>query len=271
MSLDFAALWGTIQGLSIQGRVAMVGIAIALVVERARPIERRHTWAGRTRNVIYTIAFFVIGDRLIGLMLTAYTPRFTGRLDPSIGGRIVWVVSYLLIWDLVYYWYHRAQHRWQWLWAIHELHHSDTEVNVTTSLRTHPIEKPIQLVLLIYLPLTILGVEPSALVWAFTVGMVWEAFAHVNVRLNLGLLTPVLCGPLVHRVHHSREPRHRDTNFAQYFTFYDVLFGTYRAPTPGEVPDTGTDDLRSNAFVVSALLRPFRLWGRQLAAPLTRR
>ncbi|HEX5846775.1 MAG TPA: sterol desaturase family protein, partial [Rhodoplanes sp.] len=38
----------------------------------------------------------------------------------------------LLTFDFFYYWFHRAQHEWPWLWQVHKLHHSDRALNVTS-------------------------------------------------------------------------------------------------------------------------------------------
>ena len=45
---------------------------------------------------------------------------------------IAWVslVLYLLIFDVLDYFYHRAQHRFAWLWALHALHHSQRQMTM---------------------------------------------------------------------------------------------------------------------------------------------
>ena len=46
----------------------------------------------------------------------------------------------LLVMDIAKYFEHRAMHGVPWLWRIHRTHHSDSEMDVTTSLRFHPLE-----------------------------------------------------------------------------------------------------------------------------------
>jgi sterol desaturase/sphingolipid hydroxylase (fatty acid hydroxylase superfamily) len=41
---------------------------------------------------------------------------------------------------LLQYAVHRCQHAVPFLWRFHALHHSDPDVDVTTSVRHHPIE-----------------------------------------------------------------------------------------------------------------------------------
>jgi hypothetical protein len=92
-------------------------------------------------------------------------------------------------------------------------------------------------------------------------------FSHANLRLSLGPLESLVCGPQVHRIHHSRLPAHRDRNFAQYFPFLDRLFGTYHAPAAGEFPPTGVPGLASDAPIGTALMRPFRIWTSRAGPP----
>ena len=90
--------------------------------------------------------------------------------------------------------------------------------------------------------------------------MFFLVFGHANLRVELGAWSVVVCGPQVHRIHHSRLPEHADRNFAQIFPWIDRLFGTYHAPCAGEFPPTGTRELASDAPVPAALARPFRIW-----------
>ena len=71
---------------------------------------------------------------------------------------------------------------------------------------------------------------------------IYPKFYHANVRLNLGPLRYILVTPQSHRVHHSREPEHRDKNFGFIFCIWDRIFGTQ--VTDAEVyPETGIEDV----------------------------
>jgi sterol desaturase/sphingolipid hydroxylase (fatty acid hydroxylase superfamily) len=179
----------------------------------------------------------------------------------SLARSLLLVAAYVAVADFVFYWYHRAQHRFSFLWALHELHHADTELNATTSFRTFWLEYPVQALVVSVPTLILLGIDRTAAVIFPLVQTVILMFTHWNVRLRLGPLTPVFCGPQLHRIHHSRLPQHRDTNFSQVLPVFDVLFGTYCAPGRDEFPPTGTDDLASDASVARVLVqRPLELW-----------
>jgi len=159
--------------------------------------------------------------------------------------------------DFFYYWTHRAQHRFAPLWRIHELHHSDPSFNVTTTLRVHWLEDLMKLATVL-IPASLLVQAPAGvplvLGW---IGAAWLFFIHANARISFGPLNRVLVSPAVHRVHHSVQPEHHDKNFAAYFSFWDVLFGTYAAPSAGQWPAVGTAGTPP-ATVWAAQWRPFR-------------
>ncbi len=74
----------------------------------------------------------------------------------------------------------------------------------------------------------------------------------------------MVCGPQVHRIHHSTRREHRDRNFAQYFPFLDRVFGSYYTPARHEFPPTGAPELASDASIGHALVQPFRIWAVEL-------
>ena len=64
-------------------------------------------------------------------------------------------------------------------------------------------------------------------------------FIHSNTRVNLGWANRIVTDNRFHRVHHSIEERHFDTNFGERTTIWDQLFGTAYFPEPDEWPATG--------------------------------
>jgi sterol desaturase/sphingolipid hydroxylase (fatty acid hydroxylase superfamily) len=240
---------------------ALGAIALLTLLEQIRPAEPGQGWRGRARNLVFLVQFKVLGLAALAAWI-AFGPTFRPlRLEPDPVWAFALVGLNLLAIDLCYYVYHRAQHRFRFLWALHELHHADSELNATSSYRTYWLEVPVQTILVTtptVLLFGALGPEHGRLV--LTGSLFFLIFSHSNLRLELGPLTGWLVGPQVHRIHHSRLPGHRDRNFAQYFAFLDRLFGTWRAPAAGEFPPTGADDLASDAPLGTVLARPFRIW-----------
>jgi sterol desaturase/sphingolipid hydroxylase (fatty acid hydroxylase superfamily) len=130
---------------------------------------------------------------------------------------------------LVAYWTHRAMHAAPLFWRVHRVHHADTFVDVSTSLRHHPVE------LLVTAPATatvilLTGAPVSVVLASETFLVAATLWGHADIRLPHRLdraLGLVLVTPRLHRVHHSPERRFHDSNYGDTFTLWDRLFGTF--------------------------------------------
>jgi sterol desaturase/sphingolipid hydroxylase (fatty acid hydroxylase superfamily) len=160
--------------------------------------------------------------------------------------------------DLAVYLQHRVFHAVPALWRLHRVHHADLELDATTGLRFHPIEILLSMAIKIA-AVAALG-APAAAVLAFEVLLNAGAlFSHANLALPRGLdavLRAVLVTPAMHRVHHSVVRAETDSNFGFCLSWWDRLFGTYRA-APAAGPDRVTIGLE--AFRDPAELRLDRL------------
>jgi sterol desaturase/sphingolipid hydroxylase (fatty acid hydroxylase superfamily) len=116
-------------------------------------------------------------------------------------------------------------------------------MSLFTANRTHPIDALIDVFVLL-LPFFILfpsftAQASNVLILGLAKG--WsERFQHTNVRTNLGPLRWFLVTPQSHRVHHSTEPEHWNSNYASFFA-WDRLFGTQHADVTS-YPTTGIND-----------------------------
>ena len=68
----------------------------------------------------------------------------------GLGNRVAvpWLVTVallLLAQTFIAYWVHRTMHRVPVLWRVHRVHHADSAVDVSTSLRNHPLELVVSL------------------------------------------------------------------------------------------------------------------------------
>ena len=63
------------------------------------------------------------------------------ELLPRIGAPawVQWMLTFAVL-DGTAYVLHRLSHSVPWLWRLHAVHHSDTEVDATTCYRHHPLE-----------------------------------------------------------------------------------------------------------------------------------
>lgn len=223
-------------------------------------VEKRHTISNRLVNIFYGCLLFLSGVFIVGFMysLIPLQPRQLG--DRGIIVSILMAFLYLLLSDFFFYWYHRAQHTFKYLWVLHELHHSDTELNVTTSMRTYWLDRPLQ-ALAISMPISyILGIDAIGIKIYLVMFTVWLFFTHANLRIRFGPLTRIFCGPQLHRIHHSNLPEHQGKNIAQFFPVFDIIFGTYYHPGYNEFPPTGLIEKGTDTSILSAIIKPFTVW-----------
>jgi sterol desaturase/sphingolipid hydroxylase (fatty acid hydroxylase superfamily) len=169
-----------------------------------------------------------------------------GDQQPGLAASIIAILCYLLLSDFFYYWFHRLQHT-RLLWSQHRLHHSDKHLNVLTTHRHHWLEEPLRVMIMILPMSLIFEIRTVHLVVLTIIITQWVYLLHANLRLSFGPLTSIIAGPQYHRIHHSIEAGHRNKNFATYFPVWDILFGTYYRPAPGEFPATGVQGTVSEA------------------------
>jgi sterol desaturase/sphingolipid hydroxylase (fatty acid hydroxylase superfamily) len=143
----------------------------------------------------------------------------------------VWleVALTLAVLDFAIWAQHVASHKIPALWRLHQVHHADRDLDVTTAIRFHPIEIALSMALKIGL-VYLLGADPWA-VLAFEVILNGCAmFNHANVRLPKPVdaaLRLVIVTPDMHRVHHSIRRAEHDANYGFNLSVWDRLFGVY--------------------------------------------
>jgi sterol desaturase/sphingolipid hydroxylase (fatty acid hydroxylase superfamily) len=195
------------------------------VLERLFPaVERKATKEWRF-NLSVSLLYMVVGaiaavvGDLIGqkLRLGLHGGLISLKLGKTggLGRDIAATLLSLLVFDFFYYWWHRSEHTYPGLWAIHKLHHLDPGINVSTNLRHHWLED-VGRIPMITIPMAILfDLSPragGAVGFAFSA---WTFLIHANLKLSLGPLSWLVDGPQVHRIHHSQLPQHFDRNFPQ--------------------------------------------------------
>jgi sterol desaturase/sphingolipid hydroxylase (fatty acid hydroxylase superfamily) len=138
------------------------------------------------------------------------------------------VAGFLLL-DLMYYAVHRCEHAVPVFWRIHALHHSDPDVDATTSLRHHPVEYLLTSVVY-WLAVLVLDIPLGVVLSHGLAVFGTAAVQHGNIRLPEWVergLRPVLVTVDMHRVHHSVVFEQANSNYGAVLSIWDRLFGTY--------------------------------------------
>ena len=210
------------------------GVALVMLIEsmsplRAEPKAPLMRWLSNLALSVvgYTFLFSIASlvsiliARIMGLEEVGLLHRFEMGYIPSF-------ILTLLCLEFIGYWLHRVSHSMPMLWRIHAVHHSDVEMDATTSLRHHPLEHVISA--LVFVPALIaLGPDPLVLLGYNVLHAAVSALNHGNYSLGQSadrVLRLFIVTPDFHRVHHSSEQRYTDSNYASILPMFDCLFRT---------------------------------------------
>ncbi len=218
---------------NVKWRLSMVPIVVLcaallmILAERLRPGRvwpNVKGWLGRAWVVSVLQGLVVVA---FGATLDAYLVqhRLFARPDEA---ALVWpgLVGYLAV-TFVFYWWHRARHRWDVLWRyLHQFHHSPQRLEVITAFYKHPAELVSNGVISGLVLYQLCGLSASQATVALTLCGLGELFYHWNVR------TPRWVGFLIQRpemhCEHHREGVH-GSNYGD-LPLWDLLFGNFYNP-----------------------------------------
>jgi sterol desaturase/sphingolipid hydroxylase (fatty acid hydroxylase superfamily) len=226
--------------------------------EYVAPVKR-YSLQSRIPGFVYTAISAAAATLFLFLMVSAW--RMLG-VDPILAlpikgwtGDLVSITLAVLFQDFIAYWNHRFQHRF--LWPIHAVHHSQTELHAANSY-AHFTERGLRF-LLFAIPLSLIHFNFAAVPYVVTVLRgVLERYIHSPTKIHFGPLATVFVDNRYHRIHHSLEPQHFEKNFGILFSFWDRMFGTAWEPRAGEWPETGVDGVPPPTSVADYVLFPLR-------------
>ncbi|WP_193193964.1 sterol desaturase family protein [Nostoc sp. MG11] len=139
-----------------------------------------------------------------------------------------WILALLIV-DLSYYWLHRTEHRVRLFWMNHNVHHSSTDFNLSTSVRQGWFDDFTLWTLLI--PAVYFGFNPLQCILAGQIVALYQIWVHNQKVGKLGFLDGILNTPSLHRVHHGSNQKYIDKNYGGILIIWDRLFGTYEPET----------------------------------------
>lgn len=180
-----------------------------------------------------------------------------------------WVLA-LLLYDLCYYWYHRAGHEVALLWAAHVVHHQSQHYNLSTALRQTSSGAFVSWIF--YLPMAVLGVPPLLFGIVALVDLLYQFWVHTEQVGKLGWFDRVFCSPSNHRVHHAVNEPYINRNYGGLLVVWDRMFGSFQEEHEKCIYGTRSqlnswDPLWANAEVYVALAKASwrtRHWGDKL-------
>lgn len=171
------------------------------------------------------------------------------------------VVLTIIFLDAVTYFWHRAYHQIPMMWRMHRVHHSDLDLDVTSSGRFHLAEMLLSAVFRLIV-IALMGASFASVVIFEIIFGVLNQLEHANVHFPKPIetwLRRVIVTPDMHRIHHSQEKTHTNSNYSTIFSWWDRIFGTYRFGENQELLVIGLPEYanRSDVNLDKVLIMPF--------------
>ena len=227
---------------------ALFALTELLTPKRKGSMQRKRRWI---TNLLLTTLNIIVMSLLpvtfFGVAIWAKEKGF-GVFNQVTLPLFVLVVGTLLFRGFISFSTHYLMHKVPPLWRLHQVHHLDTEMDITTTVRFHPLEFLAALIPGVSL-VVVFGLSP----WVLLLYEVFDAaitlFSHANIRLPGRVdrvLRYIIATPDLHRVHHSSWQPETDSNFSAVFPIWDIIFRTFRTETrmPQETMELGLEEVR---------------------------
>jgi alkylglycerol monooxygenase len=158
---------------------------------------------------------------------------------------ITYVVAFIVL-DFAGYTVHALDHRVNFFWNSHIVHHSSEEFNLACALR-QSISVFVRLFVILLLPAAVLGVPAKVIAVVAPLHLFAQFWYHTRHINKMGWLEKIIVTPSHHRVHHAINPEYMDKNYGQIFIVWDKWFGTFQEELKEVTP-------------VYGVTRPVRTW-----------
>ena len=221
----------------LAGPVVIGFVVVVSSIEQLWPAQRRPLLArGHLLDLGYLLFYALLVVPLVVLIGAGFASLLAGAAPwlvlpqmPAVP-RWCFVALAVLGIDAVDWLAHFGNHRVTALWRLHAVHHSQEELSILTTYRTHPLVH----VSFLISAIPILAVESNTATPAavLTVYACLGALPHANVRWTYGKLGRIMISRAYHRIHHSATGR-LDINLGTVFPFWDMLSRRAVFPQPG--------------------------------------
>jgi sterol desaturase/sphingolipid hydroxylase (fatty acid hydroxylase superfamily) len=176
---------------------------------------------------------YLLWGGLISYWLSFSAPWFSTLWPPNWQANITaqpwWLqaTEVVLLSDFLIYWGHRFQHKYEFLWRFHKVHHSAPHLDWLAAHREHPIDT-IYTITIINLPALLFNFSLADISLLIAFRGIWAIYIHSNVRFPLKGLRLFIGAPELHHWHHDKD---KDAgNYANLSPLMDLIFGTYVCP-----------------------------------------
>jgi sterol desaturase/sphingolipid hydroxylase (fatty acid hydroxylase superfamily) len=216
-----------------------IGAAVLFMVERIAPLRRSRARLGQRLFVNVAISGLALGTsaavvRPAALASLAWSSEHGSGLVQLVEAPALRLVATFLLMDLSFYYWHQLNHRIPFLWRLHNVHHVDPDLDVSTSIRFHIGEIALSAGFRL-VQILIIGPTLAAYLVYEIVFIASTLFHHSNIRLPVRverILNTLLVTPRMHGIHHSMIREEDQSNYGVVFPWWDRIHRTLRLNVP---------------------------------------
>ena len=151
---------------------------------------------------------------------------------------LTYFIAFICI-DLASYFVHLINHKVNFFWNQHIIHHSSEEFNLACALR-QSISNLVGFGGIFLIPAALMGVPTEVISTLTPIHLFAQFWYHTKHIGKMGFLEYIIVTPSQHRVHHAINPIYIDKNLAAIFCVWDRVFGTFQEELDSEPPIYGT-------------------------------
>ncbi len=242
---------------SIAATLPVIALILSFIAERINPYKK--DWNKLDMQAInnFLYQFITTYGEALGKSLSLVAAPFILSLV-NIGNTGIWpaslpvflqVILGLLIYDFIYYWYHRISHFTHWLWRLHRLHHSTERLNVLAGFRFNIIDILIE-ISIIFTVITVIGIPEKIFFNMLGFMIPATVLSHANFEAKLPwFLEWMVISPSTHRIHHAKDDSLLNANFGGFTLLWDVVFGTYKSSKDHSIEKTGVSGHETSPWI----------------------
>jgi sterol desaturase/sphingolipid hydroxylase (fatty acid hydroxylase superfamily) len=151
-----------------------------------------------------------------------------------------WLTYFIvfIVLDFAGYVVHAIDHKINFFWNSHLIHHSSEEFNLACALR-QSIAVFVRLFAILLLPAALLGIDPKIIAIVAPLHLFAQFWYHTRHIGKMGFLEKIIVTPSHHRVHHAMNKQYIDKNYGQILIIWDKIFGTFQEELPEVKPVYG--------------------------------
>ncbi len=188
-----------------------------------------------TKDVLGIVIALISYEWLVNRVALTYIPTTW----------ITYVIVFIVL-DFAGYAVHALDHKVNFFWNSHIIHHSSEEFNLACALR-QSVSVFVRLFIILLIPAAMLGIDPKVIAIVAPLHLFAQFWYHTQHINKMGFLEKIIVTPSHHRVHHALNKEYIDKNYGQIFIIWDKIFGTFQEELP-------------NVKAVYGITRPVRTW-----------